>query len=138
MKKAKKDIYKGQERREFARLDYITPVAYKVCKRKTISKILEGYSVNISQNGLYCNLKGKVNKNDIIWLSFDKATLGICEELDNRNFIYQNGVLGKVIRVERKKNSNYNVGVQFITREEKNLTNIFPKTYFLKDGEQIK
>ncbi len=133
MKISQKKVYKGQERREYARLDYIRPVAFKVCKKKTISTLLNGYSANISQNGLFCNIKEKVNKNDILWLSFDRATLSICEELDKRNMIYQNGVLGKVIRIERKKDRTYNVGIQFLTREEKNLTHIYPKSYFLKE-----
>lgn len=136
MKKKKKEVYNGTERREFVRLDYITPVSYKVCKKKTVSKLFEGYTANISQNGLFCNIKGKVNKNDIIWLAFDRATLNICGEIDKRNLIYQNGVLGKVVRIKHKKDDNYNVGVQFVTREEKNLTNIFPKTYFMKDEEK--
>lgn len=133
MKKTKRGVYEGQERREFARLEYISPLGYKVCKKKTVSTLLKGYTANISQNGLFCNIKGKVNKNDILWISFDKATLGICEQLDKRNMIYQNGVLGKVIRIERKRDKTYNVGIQFITREEKNLTHIYPKAYFLKD-----
>lgn len=133
MKKIREKAYKGTERREFARLDYIAPVTYKVCKKKTISKLLDGYTANISQNGLFCNIKGKVNKNDIVWLSFDRATLSICEDLDRRNFIYQNGILGKVIRIEKRKDKTYSVGIQFLTREEKNLTHIYPKSHFLKE-----
>lgn len=133
MKITQKKAFKGKERREFARLDYIRPIALKVCKKKTISTLLNGYSANISQNGLFCNIKEKVNKDDILWLSFDRATLSICEEMDKRNMIYQNGILGKVVRIERKRDRTYNVGIQFITREEKNLSHIYPKAYFLKE-----
>ncbi|MCM8795615.1 MAG: PilZ domain-containing protein [Candidatus Omnitrophica bacterium] len=127
-----KQIYQGPERRQFIRLDYVSPLNYKVCKKETISKLLEGYTTNISQAGLLCSIKDRVSKNDILWLSFDRSTLEICQELEKRSLIYQNGVIGKVVRVERKKNNTYAVGVQFITREEKNLTHIYPKIYFLE------
>lgn len=136
MKRIKKEAYSGPDRREFARLDYIMPLAFKVCKRKTISKILKGYTSNVSQKGLFCNIKGRVNKNDILWLSFDRATLNICTEMDKSNLIYQNGILGKVVRIEPKKDKTYNIGVRFLTREEKNLTNIYPKAYFFGKKEE--
>ena len=122
--------YPGPERREFVRLDYAGPLSYKVCKKTTISKLLEGYTSDISKSGLLCNIKEKVNKDDFLWLSFDRGTLNICEELERRAFIYQNGVLGKVVRIE-DKNNGYDVGVKFITREEKNLTHIYPKVHFI-------
>jgi len=124
--------YKGLERREFTRLNYITPIAYKVCKEETISKLLEGYTANISQAGLLCNISNKINEGDILWLSFDRSILIFCEDLDKRSLIYQNGVIGKAVRIDPRDDGSYNVGVKFITREEKNLTNIYPKIHFLK------
>jgi len=124
--------YQGAERREFLRLEYVAPLACKVCRKETVNKLLQGYTSNVSQSGLLCNIKEKVHKDDILWLSFDRATLNICEDLEKRSFIYQNGVLGKVVRVEHKNADNYNIGVHFITREEKNLTNIYPKVHFLE------
>ena len=122
--------YKGPERRQFTRLDYATPVAYKVCKEETISKLLEGYTSNISQSGLLCNLKDRVNKNDILWLSFERSVLNMFEELDKRSLIYQNGIVGKVVRTAHRSDNTYEVGVCFITREEKNPTNIYPNVHF--------
>lgn len=132
-----KHSYKGPERRQFLRLDYVTPLAYKVCKKETIRKILQGYVSDISQTGVLCNIGHKVNKDDILWLSFDRSTLSICKDLERNSLIYQNGVVGKVIRVEHKPDNTYNVGVRFITREEENLTNIHPKIYFVKDISEI-
>ena len=125
-------IYTGSERREFLRLDYTAPLGLKVCKKQTISKLLEGYTADISPSGLLCNIKEKVRKNDILWLSFDRTTLDICSEIEKRVLIYQNGIIGKVVRIEVKDES-YNVGVQFITREETNATHIYPKVHFLLD-----
>lgn len=123
--------YKGPERREFIRLDYVTPLAYKVCKKKTVSKLLQGYTSNISEGGLRCNIKEDVAKNNILWLSFDRSILDICREIENKCLVYQNGVFGKVVWSEKQKNKTYDVGIRFLTREEKNLTNIYPKAYFL-------
>lgn len=124
--------YKGPERRKFMRLDYRAPLAYKVCKEEIINKLLQGYTADISQSGLLCNINNKVDKDDILWLSFDRDILNICEGLEKRSLIYQKGIIAKVVRIEKKDDNTYNVGVQFVTREEKNLTNIYPRFEILK------
>jgi len=128
--------YKGKERRQFMRLDFATPLAFKICKKKTLSRILEGYTADISETGILCSIGEKVSKGDILWLSFDKGVLSMCEEIERRSLIYQNGIIGKVVRIEPKGSKTFSVGIQFITRQEKNLSNIFPKINFMK--EQVK
>jgi hypothetical protein len=64
-------------------------------------------------------------------LAFDRATLSICEEMEKRALIYQNGIIGKVVRIELKDLGDYDVGIQFITREEKNLSHIYPEIHFI-------
>lgn len=127
-----KKTYQGPERREFLRLDYVKPLAYKVCKKQTVAKLLQGYTTDISQSGLLCNIKDKISKDDILWLSFDRGTLIICQDLEKRSLIYQNGIIGRVVRIQPKKDLSCDVGIQFITREEKNLTHIYPKVHFLE------
>ena len=129
----KKKNYRGAERRKFIRQEYLVPLAYKVCEKKTVSKLLDGYTADISKAGLLCNIKDKVKLRDLLWLSFNRQTLCICEGLEKRSLVYQSGVIGKVVRAQRKKDGTYNVGIQFVTREEKNLTNIYPKFHFLKE-----
>ncbi len=129
------EVYTGPERREFTRIDYAAPLAYKICRKETLSKLLEGYTSDVSQSGLLCNIKEKVSHDDILWLAFDRAVLNICEELEKKSLIYQNGIIGKVVRIESKEDNTYEIGIQFITREEKNLDNIYPKVYFLKESE---
>lgn len=119
------------ERRQFVRLDHKTQLSYKVCKTETISKLLQGYTSNVSRARLLCNIKDRVNKNDLLWLSFDRGTLDIFEGLEKRSLIYQRGIVGKVVRIEPKNNGTYNVGIQFVRREEKNLTYIYPTRNFL-------
>jgi len=127
-------LYEGPERRNFIRLNYKAPITYKVCREETINKLMEGYTADISRSGLFCNLKNRVNKDDILWLSFDKGTLSIFEEIERRSLIYQNGIIGKVVRIEEKGDTTYDVGIQFITREEKNLSNIYPRFKFMEKG----
>ncbi len=128
--------YEGPERRESVRQDYKSPLAYKVCKEETINKLLQGYTSDISQSGLLCNIKDKVSEDDILWLSFDRSTLNIFEEIEKRIMIYQNGIIARVVRIEPSNDESYDVGVKFITREEKNLTNIYPRFHFVE--EQLK
>jgi c-di-GMP-binding flagellar brake protein YcgR len=115
----KEKTYVGPERRQFTRLDYIRPLNYKVCKKETLSKLMQGYTKDISQSGLLCNIKDKVRIGDILWVSFDRATLNICEDLEHRVLIYQNGIIGKVTRIQQKSANNFGVGIQFLVREEK-------------------
>lgn len=126
--------YSRQERREFIRLDYVTPLAYKVCKEETISKLLLGYTSNISEVGILCTIDQKVDKEDVLWLSFDRATLTICEDLEKNILIYQNGIIGRVARIDKKDDGMYDVGIKFITRQEPDSTNIYPKINFLDKG----
>ncbi len=120
----------GKERREFTRLNYAKPLAYKVCKKETLTKLLAGYTSNVSAAGVLCNMREMVSPDDILWLSFDRGVLNFCVEMEKRAFIYQNGIIGKVVRVDPKGMDNYDVGVRFVTREEANLTHVHPGFYF--------
>jgi len=111
------------ERRAFSRMSYAAPLAYKVCNKETIAKLLQGYTSDISEAGMLCNIREAVNPDDILWLSFDRGTLGLCEGLEKRVLIYQNGIIGKVVRIEPKGYDNFDVGIKFLTREEKNWNN---------------
>ncbi|MFA5276178.1 MAG: PilZ domain-containing protein [Candidatus Omnitrophota bacterium] len=122
--------YNGPERRQFPRVEHVTPLAYKVCSKETVSKLLQGYTSNISQSGLSCKLNNRVNKDDIMWLSFDRAVLSICEEIEKKVFIYQSGIIAKVSRVESLEADSCEVGLQFVLREEKNVSYIYPSGYF--------
>lgn len=129
-------VSKRENRRQFPRLNYVKPLSFKVCKKKTVSTLLQGYTSNISPAGILCNIKDRVKKNDLLWLCFDRDVLGVCAELEKRSLIYQSGVVGKVVRVVAKSNGSFDVGIKFVTREEKNLTNIYPKSYFIEKQMQ--
>jgi PilZ domain len=129
------NTYCGPEKREFTRLQFSKPLAYKICKRETISNLLRGYTANISQTGILCNIQAKVSLEDILWLSFDKSILVICSEMESNSLIYQNGVIGKVVRINLSKNHSYDVGIKFITRVEKDAEGINSRMPFLKNEE---
>ena len=118
--------YGGPEKRESIRIDFCKPLAYKVCKQETLSRLLEGYTVNVSEAGLLCNIKDAVNMQDILWLSFDRNVLVVCEEIEHHSLIYQNGVIGKVVRVDGRDNGTFDVGLKFLTREEKSSARLLP------------
>ena len=120
------------EQREFIRLKYSAPLGFKICNKETISKLCAGYTVDISQSGLLCNISERVNQDDILWLSFDRSTLDFCKEMEKRALIYQNGIIGNVTRVQAEEAGNYSVGIKFITRQEKEAGNIYPLSYFLE------
>jgi hypothetical protein len=111
--------YQGIERRQAERVDYAVPLSYKVCKEETISKLLEGYTSNVSPQGLLCNIKDRVSQDSILWLMFDRDTLDFCSQLEKRSLVYQRGIVGKVVRVQDGQNGTYDVGIRFITRDEK-------------------
>lgn len=121
------ELYRGPERRQFVRLEYVTPLAYKICNKETIARLLQGYVSNVSEAGLLCNITERVDRDDILWLSFNRDTLGICQEMEKRSLIYQNGIIGKVVHVEQKEDNTYNVGINFITREEQTVRQLYIK-----------
>ena len=84
------------------------------------------------QQSLCRSAEEKVKKEDVLWLSFDRDTLDICAQMEKRALVYQNGIVGKVARVFSENDGIWHVGVQFITREEKNSTHIYPKVWFLE------
>jgi len=55
------ELYRGPERRHFVRLEYVTPLAYKICNKETIARLLQGYVSNVSEAGLLCNITERVD-----------------------------------------------------------------------------
>ena len=100
---------------------------YKVCKKNTFSKLMHGYTHDISPAGLMCSLKGKVPVDSIVWFQLDIGALSMCEEIEKRCAVIQHGILGKVVWASRQKDKSYDVGVHFVTREERQISSLFKK-----------
>jgi c-di-GMP-binding flagellar brake protein YcgR len=118
-KTVKRRVYSGPERRKFVRLSYKAPLMYKICKKKTFSKLMYGYTHDISQAGLMCTLSQEVPVKAIIWLRLDIGALNACREIEKQCTVIQQGILGKVVWTKKKRDDTYDIGVQFVTREER-------------------
>jgi len=143
MKKEKNSIKnpQGEERRQFIRLSYKTPLMYKVCKKSTITKIMEGYTHNISESGLMCNINGIIPKAATLWLKLDMGALSLCQEIEKRCVVIQQGILGQVAWLKKLSDQSYDVGVRFLTRKEKinpSITQQVAKIYLRESVEKSK
>lgn len=116
-----------QNRREFFRLKFTTPLRFKSYAVKNSATVLpqtdaEGRSRNVSQSGILFQTENAPPQiSSILWLNLDIRTLKICQEIEDRVLIFNNGLLGRVVRVEEESRSgSYDIGVCFLTQEQKN------------------
>jgi hypothetical protein len=114
-----------QNRREFFRLKFSNPVRFKSYTPGNTARSAEtgaAVSQNVSQSGiLFQTAQTPPQLSSILWMSFDLRTLKICQEIEERALIFNEGVLGRVVRVEEdlKTASTYDVGVCFLTQDQK-------------------
>ena len=125
--------YADSERREFFRLNYKTPIQFKSYEGKELRKTaklvgpLDGTTRNISQNGvLFQTEENPPQLSSIVWMNLDMRTLKICQEIEAKALIFNNGVLGKVVRVEEdtENNNAYDVGVCFLRKEQRDSSEV--------------
>ena len=112
------------ERREFFRLNFKSPVEYKDLHTSTA---VEATTRNISQNGvLFQTEENPPILSSLVWMNLDMRTLKICQEIEAKALIFNNGVLGKVVRVEEgtENNNAYDVGVCFLRKEQRDSAEI--------------
>ncbi len=113
------DDTNAKDRREFFRLNFTTPLEFKSQASQPSSKAT---SQNISQSGILFQTEGNPPQlSSILWMHLDFRTLNICQEIEKRALILNNGVLGKVVRVEEdpKNNRLYDIGVCFLTQDQR-------------------
>ena len=115
-----------QERREFFRIKFRQPLNYKSYSATrsvgTDSAECQGTSQNVSQSGILFQIENDPPQlSSIVWMNLDIRTLSICKEIERRALIFNNGLLGRVVRVEEdaKNNNVYDVGVCFLTQDQK-------------------
>ncbi len=80
---------------------------------------MEGYTQDISPDGVRCTIADEVPLGCTLWLKLDKDAIIMCEEIEKRAVILQQGILGKVVWIERQRDKKFEVGLQFLVREEK-------------------
>ena len=109
------------EKREFFRLNFSSPLQFKSYKPENPQS--DGTVRNVSQSGvLFKTATNPPAISSILWMDLDIRTLKICQEIENRALVFNNGLLGKVVRVEEdvRTGISYNVGVCFLTRDQQN------------------
>ena len=116
-----------QNRREFFRIKFNTPVRFKAVTApksgaRSATSDVQGTSQNVSQSGILFQTDSAPQMSSILWMNVDLRTLKICQEIESRAIVHNNGVLGKVVRVEEdaKTSNSYDVGVCFITQDMRN------------------
>ncbi len=112
-------VQQEQERREYFRLKFNTPLQFKAYDT---TSAIPGSTRNISQSGILFQTEQAPPKlSSIVWMNLDMRTLKICQEIESKALIFNNGVLGKVVRVEEDADNNnaYDIGVIFLNKSDK-------------------
>ena len=115
----------SQERRDFFRVKIDNPVQFKSYSDsgKSNAKVqIQGSSKDISSAGILFQTNNQPpNLSSILWLNLDFRMLQICKEIENRALIFNDGILGRVVRVEESSEPNaYDIGVCFLTKDQQN------------------
>ena len=111
------------ERREFFRVPYASSLKYKAYNDGGSS----GTAQNISQSGILFQTEQEPPKlSSIVWLNLDLRTLKICQEIESRALIFNNGILGKVVRVEEDPDSgnSYDIGICFLRKDQRETAGV--------------
>lgn len=114
-----------QNRREFFRLKFTNPVHFKSYTPGNTARSAEtreAVTQNVSQSGiLFQTGQTPPQLSSIVWMNVDLRTLKICQEIEARALIFNEGVLGRVVRVEEdsKKADTYDIGICFLTQDQK-------------------
>jgi len=112
----------GQDRREFFRVPFRSSLKYKAYTENPVTATTE----NISQSGILFQSEKAPKLSSILWLNLDMRTLKICQEIEARALICNNGVLGRVVRVEEDTDNGtgYDVGVCFLKKNQRNTSEV--------------
>ena len=122
------------EKREFFRLNYKAAVQFKPVNTAG-GESAHGNTLNISQNGiLFQTEEMPPNLSSIVWMNLDLRTVKICQEIEAKALILNNGILGKVVRVEEDadKDNAYDVGVCFLRKDQKDSPEVLQAINRLK------
>jgi len=104
------------DRREFFRLDFRGPVKFRLVQHPR-NDLLLGTTANVSQSGVLFRSKVLPKIASILWMNMDLRTLQICQEIEKRALVHNNGILGRVVRVEEDRETDtYRIGVCFVTK----------------------
>jgi len=115
-----------QDRREYFRVNFKTPVEFRTYPSKA-PQAQRGSSQNISQSGILFQTENiPPQLSSLVWMNLDIRTLSICKEIERKALVLNNGLVGKVVRVEEDADNMrlYDIGVCFLTRDKKESSEI--------------
>ena len=110
-----------KDRRQFFRVPYTSTLQYKAYADKATTAKAQ----NISESGILFQTENEPPKlSSIVWLNLDIRTMKICQEIESKALIFNNGILGKVVRVEEDSNKSYDVGVAFLRKDQRDAAGV--------------
>ncbi|MFC1480200.1 hypothetical protein ACFL5Y_01985 [Candidatus Omnitrophota bacterium] len=113
-----------EEKREFLRIDYETPLNFKVLSGEKLAAKADVFSRNVSACGLLFRTSSESSipsLSSIVWIELDPKMMNICAEIEADLVIHKNGVFGRVVRIaEGEPGKSFDVGVCFLRK--KNIT----------------
>lgn len=112
----------GDDKREFLRVDYETPLNFKVLKEDKLTAKSDVQSRNISACGLLFRTSTDASipsLSSIVWIELDPKMMNICAEIENDLVIHNNGVYGRVVRIaEGEPGKSYDIGICFLRKKD--------------------
>ena len=112
----------GDEKREFLRVDYETPLNFKVMKGDKLSAKNDVFSRNVSACGLLFRTANDASipaLSSVVWIELDSHMMNICSEIEQDLVIYKNGVFGRVVRIaEGEPGKSFDIGVCFLRKSD--------------------
>lgn len=123
-----------EERREYFRINFASPLHYqsysisknpRLANNNTPGEIVRTH--DISESGVMFKTELEPPQiSSVLWMNMDIRTLRICKEIEQKALVCNNGILGRVVRVEEDLSNDcyYDVGVCFLTREDQETPEI--------------
>ncbi|MFH1878660.1 MAG: PilZ domain-containing protein [Candidatus Omnitrophota bacterium] len=112
----------GDDKREFLRVDYETPLNFKILKESKLNTKTDITSRNISASGLLFRTPNEASipaLSSIVWIELDSHMMSVCEEIESDLVIYKNGIFGRVVRIaEGEPGKSYDIGVCFLRKKD--------------------
>jgi c-di-GMP-binding flagellar brake protein YcgR len=112
----------GDDKREFLRVDYETPLNFKVLKDEKLTSKSDISSINVSACGLLFRTSTDSSipsLSSIVWIELDSKMMNICAEIEGDLIIHKNGVFGRVVRIaEGEPGKSYDIGVCFLRKTD--------------------
>ncbi|MFH1846486.1 MAG: hypothetical protein ABH869_02895 [Candidatus Omnitrophota bacterium] len=111
----------GEEKREFLRMDYESPLNFKVLSGEKLIAKSDITARNVSASGLLFRTEKEASippLSSIVWIELDCKILNVCEEIEKDLVIHKNGVFGRVVRIaEGDPGQSYDIGICFLRKK---------------------